>query len=74
MLRRQRRSVRRETKNGEEARPQSFSSVRVLPVHGFLSLLVLHIFCLVSSNSVPFFQNEDSSSVRSVLFPSLTFT
>jgi len=55
--------VRRETKNREEPRPQSSSSVRVLPVHGFGSVPVRHIFCLVSSSSVRFFQNEDSSSV-----------
>jgi len=66
VLRRQRRSVRRETKNREEPGPQSFSSVRVLPVHGFGSVLVLHIFCMVSSSSVRFFQNEGFSSVRSV--------
>jgi len=47
--------VRRETKNQEEPRPQSSSSVWVLPVHGFGSGSTYFLF-------------EGSSSV---LFPSL---
>ena len=54
-----------EKRNQEPRRTRAAkSSVRVLPVHGFGSVLVLHIFCMVSSSSVRFFQNEGSSSVR----------
>jgi len=54
-------------------RPQSSSSVRLLPVHGFGSVLVLHIFCLVSSSLFRFFQNEGSSSVRVRFYSHLYF-
>jgi len=55
--------------NQWEPRPRGSGSI--FHVYGFDSVRVLHIFGIITSSSVQFFPSMDSSSVRSVLFPSL---